>query len=136
MSKKTPTKTLKVRTRKIHIEEKKLGRHNALGFYEHVNATSAVIELDERLVGFQRLLILVHEAMHEICPQWTEEQVKKSSEVLAGIIWKCDYRHVDHGGECEPSYQAPEAKSKKAKAARKTYEQKIDKPNVCHGGTD
>lgn len=95
----------KARTRKIQIVEKKLGRSKALGMWVgDENGGNTVIELDERLTGFQRMMIIVHEAMHEICPEWEEEKVRKQSEILASILWKCDYRHVDHEGDGVPNY--------------------------------
>ncbi len=108
--------------RKIKIVEKKLGRRQSLGMWEPETNTSAIIHIDERLKGFQRLLIIIHEALHEVVPDWTEEKVVNISETLAGILWKCDYRHVDHQGADVPSYKAPKAKAKKNVV--KVYERK------------
>ncbi len=115
----TSTKPIK---RKVHVLETKLGNRNALGLWESTNNKSAHISIDPRLKGFQRLLIITHEAMHEACPEWTEERVITASEILAGIIWQCDYRHVDHRGEDKPNYKLPVAKDKLK--VTKTYEKK------------
>jgi hypothetical protein len=109
--------------RKIKIVQTKLGNKQALGLWEPINDSSAVIKIDERLKGFQRLLIIIHESLHEVCPDWTEEKVKHSSEILASLLWKCDYRHVDHQGVDVPKYVAPKNK-KVNKPVTKTYEKK------------
>lgn len=116
--------------RKIDIVERKLGRNNALGLWQpSIKKGHSTISIDERLSGFQRLLIIIHEAVHEICPEWPEDKVIKESEILAGIIWKCNYRHVDHLGSDVPSYKIPTAK-KKTKTTVLTYEPKRKKVSV------
>ena len=78
-SKSTTTKRTKNR-KKINIVETKLGNRQALGLWEKVNDTTSLISIDERLKGFQRLLIVLHEALHETCRDWTEEKVVAVSE--------------------------------------------------------
>lgn len=128
----TPNKSIK---RKVHVVESKLGGRNALGLWESHSAKSAIISIDPRLKGFQRLLILMHEAVHETCPEWTEERVICASEILAGIIWQCDYRHVDHRGEDKPDYKLPKAIKSKSKVV-KTYEKKSKSVKVRHPGAN
>lgn len=108
--------------RRLKIVSAKLGKRQSLGLWEATNDSAAVIHIDERLKGFQRLLILVHESLHEIAPDWTEEKVVHVSEILASILWKCDYRHVDHAGDDKPSYKTP--KAVKNKSVTKVYERK------------
>lgn len=110
-SKSTATKRTRNR-KKINIVETKLGNRQALGLWEKVNDTTSLISIDERLKGFQRLLIVLHEALHETCRDWTEEKVVAVSEFLARVLWECDYRHVDHSGEAKPSYRTPIKKKK------------------------
>jgi hypothetical protein len=93
--------------KKIKIVETKLGHRQSLGLWEQVDAQTSIISIDARLRGFQRLLIVLHEALHETCRDWTEEKVVEVSEFLARILWECDYRHVDHLGEATPSYTTP-----------------------------
>lgn len=103
--------------KKIKIVETKLGNRQSLGLWEQLDAKTSIISIDERLKGFQRLLIVVHEALHETCRDWTEEKVIKVSEFLARVIWECDYRHVDHIGEAKPCYETPIKKNKKSTKA-------------------
>jgi hypothetical protein len=98
--------------RKVTILESKIGNRNALGLWQEKNKGAATISIDSRLKGFQRLMIITHEALHEICPDWSEDKVRHSSEILAGILWKCDYRHVDHAGTDAPNYKKPSNKNK------------------------
>lgn len=98
------------RRNKLRITESKLGRQQALGLWEKVNDKTSLITVDERLRGFQRLMIGVHESLHETCRDWTEEKVVDVSEFLARVLWECDYRHVDHHGEAKPSYKPPTKK--------------------------
>ena len=112
------------RIRKIDIVESKLGRNGALGTWEEPTPNNTVITIDERLKGFQRLLIVTHEALHEACKDWTEEKVVEVSELLASIIWRCDYRHVDHKGEDKPDYTHVPRRSKIVNRIVKTYEKK------------
>lgn len=121
MSKKKASKN-KPGKSKLKLVEAKLGRRQSLGLWEKVGNGTSTITIDERLRGFQRLLIITHEALHEICPDWTEEKVINVSEFLASILWHCDYRHVDHKGEDKPNYRPPVKRNKKPIV--KTYEQK------------
>lgn len=110
------------RIRKIDIVESKLGRKQALGLWEEPSANTTKITIDERLKGFQRLLIIMHEGLHEACKDFTEEKVLEVSEVLASIVWRCDYRHVDHKGEDKPDYTHTPAKKSKGKRIAIIYE--------------
>lgn len=111
----------KSKLKKIEIVENKLGRQQALGLWQKTGK-STTITLDPRLKGFQRLMILIHESLHELAPEWTEDKVMHVSEILAGIVWKCDYRHVDHAGEDTPDYTMKKPATKKKKVV-KIYEQ-------------
>jgi hypothetical protein len=104
--------------KKVKLVETKLGHRRSLGLWEQVDNRTSMITIDARLKGFQRLLIVLHEALHETCRDWTEEKVVDVSEFLARILWECDYRHVDHSGEAEPSYETPIKKDKKKTEAK------------------
>jgi len=61
-------------------------------------------------------MILLHESLHETCEEWAEEKVVETSEILATILWKCNYRQVDIGNEnAKPSYQYSTDKKKTSK---------------------
>lgn len=114
-------------TSKVKIVETKLGRRQALGLWESINSSTSAISIDERLKGFQRLLIVLHEALHETCRDWTEEKVVSVSEFLASVLWKCDYRHVDHCGEDKPTYKFRTSKKKEIVVRSKKYGKKTTK---------
>jgi hypothetical protein len=126
MSNSKSKKSTKPKT-KVKIVETKLGRRQSLGLWEKVNESTSMIAIDERLKGFQRLLIVVHEALHEACRDWTEEKVVSVSEFLASVLWKCDYRHVDHSGEDKPTYRTPVKKKKEIVVRNKKYGKKTAK---------
>jgi hypothetical protein len=119
MPKSTSKKSHKPVPTKVKIVETKIGHRKALGLWEKINKNTTRITIDTRLKGFQRLLIVLHESLHEICPDWTEEKVVSVSEFLARILWECDYRHVDHSGEAKPSYKTPIKKKKKSENKNK-----------------
>lgn len=121
----------------IRIVETKLGRHKALGLWHKKSKNVTIISLDERLKGFQRLMVATHEALHEICPDWTEEKVQEVSEFLASVLWKCDYRHVDHKGEPKPSYKSPtKAKKKKPNTKSRDENQSTERQDLRDPGTN
>jgi hypothetical protein len=47
-----------------------------------------VIEIDERLKGYEKFYALVHEFTHIQYPKWSETRVKKHSKSLAWFIWR------------------------------------------------
>ena len=116
----------KATKRVLDIVETKLGKNQSLGLWMDKGKNGATIAIDERLRGFQRLMIILHEALHEVCRDWSEEKVVATSEILSSILWRCDYRHVDHAGEDKPSYKVSYGKkpSKRKVITRKIYEEK------------
>lgn len=84
-------KNRKAARKSVHIEEKKLGRHNAYGFAyfeEHK------IVLDPRLRGKHKLEILLHELLHIADPEMEEKEVIRISKVLAHNAWRYGVRFV------------------------------------------
>jgi hypothetical protein len=118
----------KNKSKKIEIIETKLGRNNSLGFWEKINENKTIISIDERLKGFQKLMIIIHECLHETCGDWTEEKVQQVSEFLAGVLWKYDYRNVDNEGAGTPDYTAP--KITKRKIVVRPYADKKTKKRI------
>ena len=78
---------------KIKVKYSKLGRDGVWG-YAHGDDNS--IELDTRLKGKKHLEILLHESLHILHPQMTEDEVEIKSIALTGVLWKEGYRRVDN----------------------------------------
>ena len=70
----------------------KLGKHKAWGLADAGNKT---VEIDERLTGYRHLLILIHEHIHIIHPDWSESKVIKYARKYARFIWDNNYRWVE-----------------------------------------
>jgi hypothetical protein len=50
------------------------------------------ILIDERLTGRLRLEVEIHEAMHALFPQTSEESVTDAAKDVARILWALGYR--------------------------------------------
>jgi len=73
----------------IEVKYKKLGRQKAYGIAdEH-------IILDTRLKGKKHLEILIHEALHIIFPELSEDEVVEKSILLTNLLWSESYRKTD-----------------------------------------
>lgn len=72
------------------VVETKLGRHKAHGLH-----WPGEIHIDPRLEPKRRLVVMIHEFMHERQPEWTEEKVEVESEAFGKFLWSHGYRRVD-----------------------------------------
>jgi hypothetical protein len=82
---------VKRRIKKIKIVEKKLGRHRVWGFcYQG----EKLIEIDPRQRAKTYLDTLIHELLHELFPEFSENKVKQSARVLTKHIWEKNYRRI------------------------------------------
>lgn len=77
--------------KKIRVRYRKLGKENAYGMADD---KKRIIDIDERLTGKKQLEILIHEADHIICPEWSEEKVKSHSKELAEVLWSQGFRKI------------------------------------------
>lgn len=76
---------------RVRIIERKLGREKALGLaYQGIG----IVEIDPRQCERERLDTLVHELLHLLEPEWTEERVEASAAWLAQILWRQGYRRI------------------------------------------
>lgn len=75
------------------VIESKLGRNKAWGM---AHADDNIIEIDARLKGKKRLEILIHEALHLLNPEMSEEDVILQSQKICLTLWKLNYRQVDN----------------------------------------
>jgi hypothetical protein len=83
---------------RIKIVYRKLGREQAYG----VASSDGVIEIDERIRSKKHLEVLIHEVLHILQPEDSEEQIVKKSIILTKILWKEGYRRIDQTKDHEP----------------------------------
>jgi hypothetical protein len=81
------------RRRRIRVKYGKLGRANAWGL---AHTDSYVVELDERLKGKKHLEILLHEVVHVLMPDASEEETERISIGLTHVLWSEGYRRIDN----------------------------------------
>lgn len=76
----------------IKVKYKKVGREKiwaqAVG--------KKTIEIDPRAIGKKELELLIHEALHLIYPEQTEEMIEANAITLTQLLWKIGYRKVDN----------------------------------------
>jgi predicted transcriptional regulator len=72
---------------------RRLGRHRVWGFYTR---SACLIELDEALKSMpgMELETLLHEGLHHVFPEMSEEEVERAGNELAVILWNHNYRRV------------------------------------------
>jgi len=76
---------------RIRVKYRKLGREKAWGQTAH-----PFVEVDERTRGIKRLEIILHESIHILAPEWSEERVACAAARLARTLWHEGYRQGDH----------------------------------------
>jgi hypothetical protein len=76
---------------KIKIIYRKLGKEQAYG----IASSDGIIEIDSRLKSKKHLEVLIHEVMHLLQPEDTEEEIVEKSITLTKILWKENYRRID-----------------------------------------
>ena len=77
------------------IVEKNLGRERVHGQVWGYMDDNPLIEIDARLKGKERLVILVHEAIHVAFPNMNERQVIRAGKLVGSVLWSDNYRRVD-----------------------------------------
>lgn len=83
---------MRTKHKPIKIVEKKLGRQHAWGFAYH---EKNLIELDLRLRGKKRLMVLVHECIHRCFSELSEREVTRAEQIIGNALWEQNYRKVD-----------------------------------------
>lgn len=76
------------------VIEKKLGRHKAYGLVNEPGMPKDKIFIDPRQRPKSYLGTLIHEKLHVMFPDWSENKVKKAEKELAGLLWGNGYRKV------------------------------------------
>lgn len=79
---------------KVKIVHRKLGREKAMG---QAWQDDGIIEIDERLIGFDRLEVYIHEFLHLQHPNWTEKTVELNGKQMASFLWQMGLRFVEEG---------------------------------------
>ena len=74
------------------VVHRKLGQERAWG---QADAGNKLVEIDSRLKGYRYLLILIHEHLHIIHPDWSETKVRSNASKYARFIWQGGFRKVD-----------------------------------------
>jgi len=75
----------------IKVKYKKLGKEKVWGLAD----SQGIIYLDSRLNGKKHLEILIHETLHLLYPEDSEDEIVEKSIVLTNIIWKQRYRRLE-----------------------------------------
>ncbi len=70
---------------------RKLGKHQA-----HAQATTKLIEIDERMKGKKLFELLHHEGLHAFDYDMDEETVRKLSRFMTELFWREGWRKVDN----------------------------------------
>ncbi len=61
----------------------------------YADLTKNEISIDDRAKGKKHLEILIHETVHLLWPDASEEEVVKKSIILTNTLWHEMYRRVD-----------------------------------------
>lgn len=77
--------------KRIKIKYSKLGKQKVWGFAH----SDGLIEVDERLKGKKKMEIIIHEAMHLLNPEDSEEEVVRKSVILTNTLWYEKYRMIE-----------------------------------------
>lgn len=80
---------------KIKVVHKKLGREKAYGMAD----SDGTVYIDPRLKGKKHLEIVLHECLHILYPEDSEEAIVDKSVTLCKILWKDGYRKVDNSNK-------------------------------------
>lgn len=76
--------------KRFKIKYKRLKR-----VWGYADMDNRIIEIDNRVRGKKHLEICVHEAMHLLFPELSEEEVVRTSIYITNTLWYEKYRRVD-----------------------------------------
>jgi hypothetical protein len=80
---------------KIKVKYKKLGKEKAWGLAD----SDGTVYIDPRLKGKKALEILIHECIHILWENDSEEEVIKKSVALCNTLWNQRYRRIEEDKE-------------------------------------
>jgi hypothetical protein len=78
--------------KKTKVIHRKLGKEQAWG-QAHIEANK--IEIDERVKSYRYMLLMVHEKLHLIFPDWSETKIKQTATKMSKFLWENNFRWVD-----------------------------------------
>jgi hypothetical protein len=61
----------------------------------HPDDAKPTIRVRRAVEGKNRMDLIIHEALHAIYPEETEEMVNRSATEIANLLWACGYRRVE-----------------------------------------
>lgn len=76
---------------KIRIKYRKLGKEKAWG----IAHSDGLIEIDPSVKSRKHLEIVIHEVMHILFPEASEEEIENKSITLTKILWAEHYRRIE-----------------------------------------
>jgi hypothetical protein len=77
--------------KRIKVKYSKLGKQKVWGFAH----SDGLVEIDEKLKGKKHLEILLHECLHLLYPNDSEDEIVANSVILTNTLWGEKYRRVD-----------------------------------------
>lgn len=77
--------------KRIKIKYKKLGKQKVWGLAH----SDGIVEIDERLKGRKKMEIIIHEVMHLLNPDDSEEEIVRKSVLLTNTLWHEKYRMIE-----------------------------------------
>lgn len=72
---------------------------SAYGYTYTIKSKRPRIVIHDGLRGRHRLTVIVHELIHAIFPQASEEVVEQAGRDISKVLWALDYREEKHGEE-------------------------------------
>ena len=103
-------------TKSIRLRDRKMGRENAMGMAHY--GKTPIVELDPRLGQQERLSTLVHELLHIVFPDLTEDQTLVCEQRIASVIWHDRWRRL--APEKPPENPTPKSKKPTRKPTKPT----------------
>lgn len=82
---------MRKRTRAIKVNHIKITERPAKWAY----AKEGQIYIDTTCIGLKRMEVIIHEALHILDWNKTEEEVEREAVVIAKTLWKQGYRFSD-----------------------------------------
>ena len=76
---------------KIRIKYRKLGKEKAWG----IAHSDGLIEIDPSIKSKKHLEIVIHEVLHILFPEASEQEIVEKSIILTKILWSEHYRRIE-----------------------------------------
>lgn len=86
------------KAKQTKVVEMKLGRHTKDGYnvYGYALLGRNKILIDPRQKGRSYMDTIIHEKLHLLFPDWSENKIIKASRELSTLLWNQSYRRVDN----------------------------------------